>query len=429
MMARWTVARAVSVVAMALWAMASPAWAQEQTQPGTEQPQLQREPPLPLPTTLTSYPLELLGLLAPPSGATVLIPSIGFFEEYNDNLFLVNTNKTSDFKTEISPAVALFVNRPRYRIIAGYSFSSELHSHDSNLNEFFGRQNFLLGSYFNVTRDLSLRLSDSFAWDRNSGTGGSQPFTVGRQLSWVNTFSPGALWQITPRTSLDLSAGYEARRFLGSGIGLDSDTYRFDSGLGYGFTSRFTGTIGYSFTYIDTHGDVDSTTHNPHLGFRYALTPSLTFSISGGPAITQIAGETDISPAGNVGLMWYLRYGYLSAEYTRGVSVAGGFGGTTDTQTVALTLALTRLVRNMVFFVTPSYNNSQSVSNRQADQVDIQAYAVSLGVTYQISRYFNVFAGYDFLHQRTGGGSTLQVDADQNRVKVGLQFGYPISFN
>ena len=297
------------------------------------------------------------------------------------------------------------------------------------MNELVGRQNFILGSYFNLTRDLTLRATDSFAYDRNTSSGGSQPFTVGRQLSWVNTFGPGARWQFTPRASLDVSALYEVRRFIGSGSGIDSDTYTLDTALGYALTPRFTGTAGYGFTYIDTTGEESSTTHYPHLGLTYAITPSLSLSISGGPAITQIGGETDISPAGSVNLIQQLRYGSINAEYTRGVSVAGGFGGTTDTQRVALTLALTRLVRNMVFFVTPSYTNSQSISNLQATQVDVEAYAISLGATYRVTNYFYIFAGYDYLRQRTGGASTLHVDADQNRVKVGLQFGYPLNFN
>jgi len=52
-------------------------------------------------------------------------------------------------------------------------------------------------------------------------------------------------------------------------------------------------------------------------------------------------------------------------------------------------------------------------------------------VTYQVARFVNVFGGYTFFQQRTGGASsvTAEVDVDQNRVRFGLQFGYPINFD
>ena len=383
----------------------------------------------PLPTTLSSYPLELLGLLAPPAGSLVLIPSFTFLEEYNDNLFFVSTGKTSDFKTELGPALALFVNRPRYRIIAGYSFTSELHSSDSSLDSWIGRQNFILGANFTATRDLLLRVSDSFTYDNNTANGGSQPFSVGRQTSWDNNFATGGLWQITRRTSLDVAASYEARRFSGSGIGINSDTYDLPITLAYALTSRFSGTIGYEFTYLNIEGDTNSTTHTPRLGFRYLLTPSLNVYLNGGPAITEIAGETTITPDLTAGITQFLRFGYINAEYTRRVGVAGGFGGTTDQQTASLTFAITSLVRDLTFFVTPSYHTAKSVSNQQTNQVDVTAYEVGLGATYRLSRYITIFGGYNFLRQRTGGGATTQLDADQNRVRLGLQFGYPLSLN
>jgi len=40
-----------------------------------------------------------------------------------------------------------------------------------------------------------------------------------------------------------------------------------------------------------------------------------------------------------------------------------------------------------------------------------------------------LFGGYTFFRQRTGGSSSTQLDADQNRVRFGLQFGYPINFD
>jgi uncharacterized protein (PEP-CTERM system associated) len=91
-----------------------------------------------------------LGLLAPPAtrAPVTLLPSIAVYEEYNDNVFVDNQNRQWDFITGFSPALMLFVNRPTYRLAAGYSFTAEVYARESRLNEAFARQNFLLGGSF-----------------------------------------------------------------------------------------------------------------------------------------------------------------------------------------------------------------------------------------------------------------------------------------
>ncbi|TMI24838.1 hypothetical protein E6H30_06415 [Candidatus Bathyarchaeota archaeon] len=69
------------------------------------------------------------------------------------------------------------------------------------------------------------------------------------------------------------------------------------------------------------------------------------------------------------------------------------------------------------------------MSSRQSGQVDVWAATLGLAATYQIARLVSVFGGYTFLFQRTGGSSSTQADVDQNVVRFGLQFGYPINFD
>src|SRR5437867_8915520 len=107
---------------------------------------------------------------------------------------------------------------------------------------------------------------------------------------------------------------------------------------------------------------------------------------------------------------------------------AGGFGGATDSQTASGTLAVLAL-RDLVLAFTPAYTTSASLSSRQTTRVDVQTFALTLGGLYRIAQYVAVFAGYSLLHQRTGGPPSQQANIDQNRVRIGLQFGYPIHFD
>ncbi len=109
--------------------------------------------------------------------------------------------------------------------------------------------------------------------------------------------------------------------------------------------------------------------------------------------------------------------------------MAGGFGGTNNTQTVSGTLTLSTLLRGLFVVLSPVYSTSESVGPRRAGQGDIEAVTLNLGATYQIAQYAALFGGYTFFRQRTGGSSSTQVDVDQNRVRFGLQFGYPINFD
>jgi len=68
-------------------------------------------------------------------------------------------------------------------------------------------------------------------------------------------------------------------------------------------------------------------------------------------------------------------------------------------------------------------------SNQGSSQVDVQAFRITLGLSYRLSRYVNIFGGYDYIRQRTGSKPTIQVDGDQNRVRVGIQVGYPFSLD
>src|SRR5438093_9976466 len=402
----------------------------EQPPPVTEPaPGLQRPP-------VGAYPLELLGLLAPPAqrGPVTLTPSISVSEEYNDNLFLNNQDRQRDFITGFSPTITLFVNRPSYQVNGGYSFTAELYERESRLNNALNRQSFIGSGLYRATPGVTLTASETYALNRNTNLVGSQGFSTGRQESWSNTSGPGLTWQMTPRTSLSLGATYGLLRFKaaatdGAGTASDSDTYGLQSSLAHELTPRLTGTIGYGFTYLTVQGQDNSTTHTPTVGGSYRLTPTLTGSVSGGPAITELGGETFVSPAATASLVQGLAFGSASARYTRSVSAAGGFGGTTDSQSISGTLTLPTLQRGLLVVFDTTYKTAESVSSRQTQLVDVKALTLNLQVTYQIAAFTSVLGGYTFFQQRTTGSSSVQIDADQNRVRFGVQLGYPINFD
>jgi len=239
-----------------------------------------------------------------------------------------------------------------------------------------------------------LTASDSFVLSRNTNLVASQGFASGRQESWGNTFlarhdvaddAPGL-----PESRCDL------RRAAFQRCGLDSNTYGLQSHLDHPLTPRLTGNIGYGFTYLDVRGQESSTTHAPTLGVSYRLTPTLTGSVSGGPAITQLGGETFMSPGATASLVRRYDSARRVWQYTRAVGARAGFGGTTDTQSASGTLTLSTWQRGLLVVFSPAYSIAESVGRGQAERVDVRALTVNLGVTYQLARFVSVFGGYTF---------------------------------
>jgi hypothetical protein len=450
------VIRACAILGLALCATAPHAWAQ-QPQPTPPPSVLRQQPPEPEeeesteqrgspllripvigPTlapsfpALSGYPLELLGLLMAPleRREVNLIPAFAITEEFNDNFFLNNDNKRYEFITGLTPSISLLANRPRFQLAAGFSNTSELYGRGSTPNDAFARQNLIVGTYWQPTPQLTFTLADTMLRDQSaSATAGG--FALGGQGSTTNALTPTMGWQLAPQTRLDLGATYSLIRFDGRGAGIESDTYGFMSNLSHGLTPRFSGMVGYNFTYIDLrsgHGD-NSTTHNPTLGFAYRLTPTLTLSIDGGPAFTHLGSEDFITPGVSAGIVQRLPFGSASVFYSESVGVAGGFGGPTDNKSIIGTLVVAPL-KDLIVIFNPAWTKAESLSDRQIERVDVGLFTLGLGAAYRLNHYVTLFGGYSFLLQRVGRFSTTQdFDADQNRVKVGVQFGYPFAFD
>jgi hypothetical protein len=382
---------------------------------------------------LSSYPLEFLQLLMRPLEPRDLnlLPTFAISEGFSDNIFLNNNNKQYDFITSFTPGVMGLVNRPRFQLAAGFSNEAEIFARGTNPNDAFARQNLVIASIWEPTPTMTVTVADTFLRDQspNATVGG---FSILGQGGETNVFNPTFGWRIEPETRLDLGAAYSIVRFEGTGAGIASDTYTFNSNLTHAFTPRLSGMVGYNLTYIDFRtGHVDNATaNNPTIGLSYRLTPTLSVGFDGGPVFTHLGNEDFVTPGISAGLSQQFSFGTLSAFYARSVGVAGGFGGPTDNQTVAATLVLPTW-RDWIVIFNPNWTQSESLSSKQIQRVDVSVFTISIGAAYRVNPYVAVFGGYHFLLQQVGRFSTTPgaFDADENRFRFGVQFGYPFGFD
>ncbi len=383
--------------------------------------------PLPIP------PPGVGGQLLQPSrpAPITLTPTIAVFEEYNDNLFLDNRNRRSDWITAVAPGVSLTGESETYKLTAGYSFTTETYARETSLNEVFDRQNFSLDGSYRADPRLTLTLTDAFVASVNTNLVSTSGVATGRSRAWSNTVTPGAAWQVTPVTVLRLSGTYAAQRFEQRDLD-DSDVYRGNGVIERRLTSRLSGTAGYELAYLDVERQRPVTTHTPQLGGLYRFTETLTGTASVGPTLVTQEGARDrIAPGASASLRQRLAFGSASVEYARAVTTAGGLGGVTDNDAVAGLLQVTNIARGIALELGPRYARARSDDGR----IDVHTFTFGLRSSYRLTNWLTVFAGYAFFQQRsrsapTGpGGAPLAADADQNRVSFGLQIGYPLTFD
>ena len=365
-------------------------------------------------------------------GPITITPFISVTGEYNDNIFQNNANKVSDFILGFTPGVSIAVENPIYRLLGSYSFTAEIYADNEQLNDAFARQDLRLSGSYRVTPLLTLGLTESFTVANNSNFASADNVSTGRTRSTSNTLSPSVTYQYDPRTSLRFTGAWTMLRYDNNG-GLDSDTYSGEIGVNYAFTSRLTGITGYQISYFDIDQSVDTVTHTPRVGASYRFTPTLTGTLTAGPTfVVPDSGDSTVTASVAASLQQRFSWGGAALQYDRSVGTAGGLGGTTVNQSVGATVQVDRLVRGLVLQFVPRYTNSTST---QGNAVDIDTFSVTLQARYEFTRYVAGIAGYTFYAQRSnssvaaGAGAVAANDVDQNRLFVGVQFGYPITID
>ncbi len=368
----------------------------------------------------------------PPTRAPLTItPTITFTEEFNDNINLDNANKQWDVITGITPGVMLNLETPTYRLTAGYNFTAEVWARNPDRNAAFNRQNFTLDSFYQVSPAVILTLSDQFSLNTDTNLIAAERVSTGSGGGWSNTITPGVTWQIDPLMQLRTTGSYTMQRFNDEQQA-ESDVFRFDTTLERVFAPRFSGTAGYQFSYFVIENEDRTTAHTPRVGGIFRATPTITLAISGGPMFVEQGDDTYVTPAVTASYRQALAFGSVSVFYDRNIGTAGGLGGTTINQTFGASLDVITLRRGLALTFAPQYTMVQTHSD---DRIDVRSLILPFTATYRINEWVAAVASYQFFLQRsdstlrTESGATLAADADQNRIFVGLQLGYPFRFD
>jgi hypothetical protein len=404
------------VCALAVLALAEPATAQfplfqQPGQPGALLDPQELEQPRRAPLTIT--------------------PSLTITGEYNDNIFIDNSNKVSDFIIGFTPGLAIVFERPTYRLGAGYSFTSELFVTETNQSNAFDRQNFWLDTLWRVDPHLTLSLTDTFIFSTDTNLVSRENVATGRDRALSNVLAAGVAWQFAPLWTLRSGASWTLERFQRNAL-QDSDVYRVDVGVDRRLSPQVTLDADYQFGYFDIENERKTTTHTPRVGVTWRPTATATLVLRAGPSFEVQDGDTRVTPAVTAGYRQRVPFGAVGVSYDREVGTAGGLGGTTHNQLISGFVDVLTLARGLTLQFLPRYS---IVESARGDSIDVRSFTAPLQATYRVASWVTLIAGYQFFHQRsdssvqTNLGTSIANDVDQNRVFFGVQFGYPIRFD
>ncbi len=361
-----------------------------------------------------------------------LLPSITISEEYNDNILLDNRNRQWDLITGITPAINFIWESRTHRLLAGYNFTSELYLRDPTRDNAFNTQNFTLDAMWRATEHLTLTLTDGFTATTDTNLVSPEGVSTGRNRSWGNVLAGGAAYQLDLLTTVRGGGSWAVQRFERSELE-SSDVYRVNVWLDRTLTRQLRGSVGYEFGYFDIKHEEKITTHTPRLGVSWQVTPTITLTVNGGPSFEQHEHSASrITPAVTATYEQKMWFGAIGAGFDRQVATAGGLGGVTDNTSLAGRLDVFTLMRGLTLSFLPRYSWVKSAEN---NRIDISSVTLPLQATYRLTAWMAAVARYQFYQQRTAtevrdtAGNLLAADADQNRLFVGLQFGYPITFD
>jgi len=364
----------------------------------------------------------------PVRGPIVLYPTLTLGVEYNDNVFLRNDQKRSDYIGSVTPGLQVIFEGATYRWAAGYSLTGEKYLHLSQLDNAVQRQNFFLTGSQRLSPQFTLTLNEAFVEDKATNFVGTENIAVGRQTARSNVFAPGFTWLFLPKTSLRVEASYTLQRY-DDPAAANSNVYRLTTDLTHDFTGRFVGILGYEARYIDVDRQFGVTTHTPRLGATYRFTPQTSATVIVGPTVRVTRNESpSVSPFADATITSLFSWGSASAYFQRSVGTAGGVGGTTENTSFGGLVAVTSLVRDLILEAGPRYSIAQSTGGGGA--IDVRSFSLDLRATYRLTSWLAGVAGYRLFLQRSDSQSaTIARDVDQNRVFLGAQFGYPVKFD
>jgi hypothetical protein len=447
------------------------------TAPTGPVPVIPETQPLLPPATIPSAPQRVLpeALGVPPTAVFQLQSGVTFSEEYTDNFNLTRTDKESNFRSSLSPALRLIINSAFTKGVIGYTFSP---SHDSSTDDVQYFQSLLGQVTWEANPRWRLTLADVLTRSDQPADADRLGLRQQRQTFTSNTFAltsdyligtiatqqyyrlsmfdnedgakttshvAGLSATVPLYSTNSLTSGYEyltSETDEGGGDGPISDRSRQfgDETSGHRVTAAFTRQVStlrsvglassYAFRRVtDDSGDNDFQLWNVSAFTKYTLPGRLT--LRGSLGLSGLVGESGISDGPNVSTASSLTYQFvrtivvlsLDRGFSETFSDGENFGVVkTEGATGSLSYSFTPNVSGTVsgFYRRNRFTDAGSVDSSDGDRT--QNWGGALALSWRIWRSILVDLSYTYLKYKDQDNADNNYS--ENRVRAGLSLSF-----
>ncbi|HMK56987.1 MAG TPA: outer membrane beta-barrel protein [Dissulfurispiraceae bacterium] len=334
--------------------------------------------------------------------------SLSLSEQYNDNIFLTNRDKVSDYITLVAPALSLSTRTAQSDILVNYSPTFNFYKDNSDQNSTSHAASAV--GHYRATDKLTLGLSDTFVSTREAAAiravQGAGPISTSGERITTNTLAGDLAYRITAKISLLANAGYT---YTDTQTGTD-DVSSYTGGLGatYLYNSRTTFRINATYTFFDYKTSSNSNSSSYIAGVNYRLTPTLVIDAFGGVVITKVdePKRTNTGFTGGVSATKTFERGTASISYLQ--SVIAGVESTTPVKQQTLTLRYTApVVERLDASASAFYSRYRAIGGTvTAGAEDRDDIGGTADLTYRLLPWLNGFFSYSYINSNDKTDST-----------------------
>jgi len=370
----------------------------------------------------TAVPAQLVPSTSAPAQAGYYVtPSLSVAEVYDDNVFFTTSPRTHDFLTRISPDLKAGYQSVPLTVAGGYTFDSEIYSRHSELTSAQVRQRGSLEVKATPDPVLTLSVSGSYAQTKtpaelNLETG----LAARRVLAERYTANPGFIDRFDPLTTVKGDYTY-SKDLLAGGVTIDSNIENL--ALDHRLSPRDTVGPWYVGRQFAFAGFPALTSHAFTLGWSHELTPLTSFTLRGGPRLTE--GTVDRLPEASASIRHTLKRGDLSLTYASTLATVIGQSAAARAQGITAK-ATTELLPRLELSAGPA------VYRVSSDAFKATVYSVLLDASYKLTKTLALQASYQYSFQRgsfnpqTGPTGLTNVEVLHNIFLIRLTVTSPV---
>jgi hypothetical protein len=379
------------------------------------------------------------------SRSNYLRGGVSFSAAYSDNVQGgASAQPVSDLTYSIWPTIAIDQTTPRLSWSGSYSPGYTFYQKSTGSNQ--ANQNAGLSLQYRLSQHVTLSVHDSLSKSSNvfdqptpeapiSGTPSSPPQTVIAPLAdtLTNTAFAGISYQFGPSSMVGANGNFSNLHYLNSSQvpGLNDSSSQSGSVFYNRRLSRrhYLGAI-YQYQHLLAYpsGQQNLTqTHSISAFYTLYVTPTLSFSVSGGPQYAETveapfptAKSWTPSVTGSFG--WQAKHTAISGSYSHAVSAGGGLGGAVHLDNGSLGLQQ-QITPHLSGGVSANYSDTKMLTPFFGNTAG-HSISGTASLQRQFGQHFSLSGGYSRLHQSYGDIPLIAINPNTNREFVSISYNF-----